>query len=318
MKIHVTGATGFVGAHFVAGAKRDGHEVVALVRSKSAELSGVTQIEIGDMAERTDWSAAVAGADCVVHLAARVHVMHESGTGLDELYEKYNTAPTLALAKAAADAGVGRFVFVSSIKVNGEKTTGEPFTAASPAAPVDAYGRSKHVAEQRLAELAASSGLAVSIARPTVVYGAGVGGNIQRIASAVQKRVPLPLGSANNQRSLLGVTNLVGGLLSAAASERPGVSTYLLADPEPVTTRRLIELLGEGMGVSPRLFRVPTGLIRFGAKLVGRSTDADRLFDDLVVVPDWDALGVLPGGIQSSEAGLVALGRKLQKTEPTG
>lgn len=315
MKIHVTGATGFIGRHFIAQAQRDGHQVVALVRAATEELSGVEQLEIGDMAERGDWSVAVAGADCIVHLAARVHVMNETGSGLDELYERHNTVPTLRLARAAADAGVRRLVFVSSIKVNGEKTAGEPFTAASIPAPVDAYGRSKHRAEQLLRELAASSKLAVSIVRPTVVYGPGVGGNIARIASAVGRKFPLPLGSARNQRSMLGVSNLVTGLLSAATATGSGAQTYLLADPQPVSTRKIIELLGEGSGVSPRLLIFPRGLLRFGAKLLGRAADVDRLFDDLVVEPDWAALGVSADQLQDAEDGIRAYARSLVAAE---
>jgi nucleoside-diphosphate-sugar epimerase len=311
MKIHVTGATGFIGRHFIAQAQRAGHQVVALVRTVTDELADITQLEIGDLAERTDWEALVSGADCVVHLAARVHVMNEKDSGLAELYERHNTVPTLRLARAAADAGVGRFVFASSIKVNGEKTTGEPFSANSAPAPVDAYGRSKHRAEQLLRELADNSTLAISIVRPTVVYGAGVGGNIARIAGAVSRKLPLPLGSAHNSRSMLGVENLVVGLLAAATASHPGSQTYLLADPEPISTRKLIELLAEGLGVAPPLLSFPRGLLRFGAGILGRAADIDRLFEDLVVVPDWSALGVSADQIVATDEGIRAYARSL-------
>ncbi len=307
----MTGATGFVGRHLLAEAQRRGHDVVVLVRERSDALEGVEQFEIGDMAERDDWSEAVARADAVIHLAARVHMMRERGAGLDEVYERCNTESTIRLARAAADAGVRRFVFASSIKVNGERTTGEPFTAASPAAPVDPYGRSKHRAEELLSELAAASRLGVSILRPTVVYGPGAGGNIQRIAGAVRRGMPLPLGAVRNRRSMIAVQNLVTGILAAAEADAPGVQTALLADPAPISTRELVEHLAAGLGVRPRLVPVPVGLLRLAGRVGGRAGDVDRLVSDLEVIPDWAALGVDAGVLLHTGEALRALGAAL-------
>ena len=308
MRLHITGATGFIGRHLLARARASGHEAIALVRSRTDELDGTGQIEIGDMAERADWTEAVAGADAVIHLAARVHMMGESGADLDATYERYNTAPTLALARAAADAGVRRFVFASSIKVNGERTSAEPFAASSEPAPVDPYGRSKHRAEQGLVALAAE-GLSIAIVRPTVVYGPDAGGNIDRIARAVKRRVPLPLGAVKGRRSMVAVENLVTGLIAAAETEIEGVQTFLLADPGPVSARTLVERIAAGGEVKPRLVPVPAGLLRFGGRLLGRGDDIARLVDDLVVVPDWGRLGIPEESLVPAEEAMAALGR---------
>lgn len=313
MRIHVTGATGFVGRHLIKEAERRGHEVVALVRRRDERLACARQIEIGDIAERVDWSEAVAGADAVVHLAARVHVMKETSTNADLEYARVNVAPTLRLAQAAADARVGRFVFVSSIKVNGELTSGAPFTAESVPRPADAYGRSKHLAEIGLREIAEDRGLGVAILRPTVVYGPEVGGNIRRIGRAVAKRIPMPLASVHNSRSMLSVDNLARGALAAAQTELRGSGVFLLSDREPISTRRLVELLAEGSGVRPCLLPVPAGLLRLAGKVLGRGADAARLLDDLVVVPNWDRLGVADADLRSTADAMRAVGSSIRQ-----
>ncbi|PYD00601.1 hypothetical protein B4U78_010535 [Microbacterium esteraromaticum] len=311
VRIHVTGATGFVGRHFVAEARRRGHEVICLVRSLDPRLDESSQIEVGDIAERTDWSEAVEGADAVVHLAARVHVMHEQSGDLDALYSRVNVEPTIALARACAAVGVRRFLFMSSIKVNGERTAGEPFSTSSIPAPVDAYGRSKFLAEQKLTALARDRHLSIAILRPTVVYGPGVGGNIRRIAGAVRRGMPLPLGSIRNARTMVAVDNLVTGMLAALEVDFDSARVFLLGDPTPLSTRQLAEYLAEGLGTRARLWKVPVRLLRLGATVLGRGADAARLVEDLVVEPDWDALGVASDHLRSTRSAMSELGRSL-------
>ena len=311
MRIHVTGATGFVGRHFVAEARRRGHEVICLVRNLDPTLDESSQIEVGDIAEHTEWSAAVEGADAVVHLAARVHVMHEQSGDLDALYNRVNVEPTIALARACADAGVRRFLFMSSIKVNGERTAGEPFSASSIPAPVDAYGRSKFLAEQKLTALARDRHLPIAILRPTVVYGPGAGGNIRRIAGAVRRGMPLPLGSIRNARTMVAIDNLVIGMFAALEADFGSARVFLLGDPTPLSTRELAEYLAEGLGTRARLWKVPVRLLRLGAKALGRDADAARLVEDLVVEPDWDALGVESDHLRSTRSAMSELGRSL-------
>lgn len=311
MRIHVTGATGFVGRHFTAEAARRGHEVVALVRRFDSSLTGLRQIEIGDITARTDWSDAVRGGDAVVHLAARVHVMNEHADDVDALYERVNAHPTAALARAAADAGAQRFVFMSSIKVNGERTSGEPFSSDDAPAPVDPYGRSKLLAERKLTTIGEAGQMSVAILRPTVVYGPGVGGNIERIGGAVRRGVPLPIGSIRNTRTMVSVDNLVAGTLAALDTKIDGSRVFLLGDPNPISTRQLAEYLAEGIGRHARLFPFPPALLKLGAKMLGRGADAARLVEDLLVRPDWDALCVADERLRSTKSAMVELGRSL-------
>lgn len=314
MRIHVTGATGFVGKHFVDKVIASGHEVVALVRSPQPHLASQSQRVVGDIAEQTDWSQAVAGADAIVHLAARVHIMRDDAAIAEEAYERVNTTATLSLAQAAADAGVRRFVFASSIKVNGDLTTDTPFSAASTPAPVDPYGRSKHHAEIGLAQIAKQSALEVAVLRPTVVYGAGVGGNIRRIARAVQRGVPLPLGAIDNRRTMVAVENVVTGIFAACEGDIDGFEVFLIGDEEPLSTRRLVELLAEGFGKKARLVRVPPAVLLFAGWMLRRGADIERLTQDLVVLPDWERLGVTSDKLVAVETAVKAFASSVNTT----
>lgn len=311
MKIHVTGASGFVGQNVIRLAKEHGHEVVALVREHKTALEGVEQILVGDIATRSDWTKAVEGADAVVHLAARVHVMNDTAEDIEAEYARVNTAPTVRLAEAAQAAGVKRFVFMSSIKVNGERTGSHPFSVDSNPEPVDPYGLSKLHAEVALEELSNETGLAVTVLRPTVVYGPGAGGNIARIGRAVRRGVPLPFGSVRNARTMLAVENLSIGTVAAAESQRAGYEAFLLGDVNPVSTRRLVELLAQGSSVVPRLINIPVGALKIAGKLTGRSADIGRLVENLEIVPQWAELGVEPANLLTTDQAMFALGRFL-------
>lgn len=318
MRIHVTGATGFVGRHVLEEARRRGHEVVALVRQRSDDLGDVEQIEIGDISQVADWTSAVVGADAVVHLAARVHVMHDDAPDLEREYARVNTDPTVKLAEAAVQSGVRRFVFMSSIKVNGERTTSQPYSSSSTPAPADPYGRSKHRAELALQELAEDSSLSVVALRPTVVYGPGVGGNIRRIAGAVRRGIPLPLGSVHNARTMLAVENLAVGTVNAAEIAFDGFRLAIVGDPAPVSTRRLVELLAAGMNEVPRLIPFPVGLLKIAGAAVGRRSDVSRLTEDLVVRPDWELLNVDAGQLTTTDEAMAALGRTFSTSTSGG
>lgn len=311
MRVHVTGATGFVGSHLLPALVERGHQVIALVRTPHPGLASEAQICVGDIAEVDSWSDAVAGADVLVHLAARVHVMRETADDARREYERVNTRPTLALARAANAANVRRFIFVSSIKVNGERTDGTPFTSDSRPSPVDPYGESKLAAELGLRALAKDAQMQVVILRPPVVYGPGVGGNIRRLATAVQSRLPLPFASIRNRRTMLAVGNLVQALVAATegAVRVHAPQPILLGDLEPVSTRSLVGLLAEGVGVAPRLLPLPVPFLRFGAGLLGRAQDVDRLVQDLVIEPGWEDLGIAREALASPEVALPAVGR---------
>ncbi|MDB5866693.1 MAG: NAD-dependent dehydratase [Betaproteobacteria bacterium] len=283
-KILVTGANGFVGRALCAELARRGHEVVAAVRDArhAAGLPGRT-VEVGTLRPDTDWSAALEGVDVVVHLAARVHVMKENASDPLAAFRALNVAATQRLADAAAAARVKRFVYVSSIKVNGESTHELPFTEADRADPQDPYGLSKWEAEQALWMIARAGSLELTIVRPPLVYGPGVGGNFLRLMHWVQRGIPLPLGSIKNRRSMIYNDNLASALVACATHPAAAGHTFLVSDGMELSTPDLIRRLGEGMGVPARLLPVPAGLLTMGATLARKAAEVDRLTGSLVI-----------------------------------
>ena len=239
---------------------------------------------VGSLGEPFDWAPALNGVDRVVHLAARVHVMQDSASDPLAEFRRANVAGTLALARAAADAGVRRLVFVSSIKVNGEGTReGVPFTADDPPAPVDPYGVSKREAEHGLFEIGRDTGMEVVVVRPPLVYGPGVGANFLRLLRWVERGVPLPLASVQNRRSLVYVGNLAD--LIVRCVDRPAAAgrTFVASDGEDLSTADLLVRLGQALRRPARLLPVPVSWLQIGARLVGRPEVAQRLVDNLQV-----------------------------------
>jgi nucleoside-diphosphate-sugar epimerase len=283
--ILVTGATGFVGRAVVARAVRDAIAVRAAVRqAAAAPIPGVEQIRVGNLASDTDWSAATAGIETVIHCAARVHMMQEQSDDPLTQYRRVNVEGTLRLARQAAAAGTRRFVFVSSIKVNGEGTPpGSPYTASDSPAPVDAYGVSKREAEDALAELGRTTGMEIVVVRPVLVYGPGVKANFLAMMRWLRKGVPLPFGAIDNRRSLVALDNLVDLLLLCARHEHAANRTFLVSDGEDVSTADLLRRLAAAMETRARLIPVPPALLRAGATMVGRGDLARRLLGSLQV-----------------------------------
>jgi nucleoside-diphosphate-sugar epimerase len=282
----VTGATGFVGGRACAALRARGYTVRAAVRAagtpppRDADEVTVT----GDLTGEVDWTAAVAGADVVVHLAARAHVMRDRGPDLDAVYAAANVAPTARLAMAAAHAGVRRFVYVSSVKAAAERSL-RPLTESDAPAPEDAYGRSKLAAERALAEVAAGTGLEVTVVRPPLVYGAGVRGNFVRLLALARAsgRVPVPLGGVSNRRSLVAVENLADALAAVAAHPAAAGETFYVTDGEDLATPELVRRLAAAMGVRARLVAVPAGVLRLTGALAGRGAEVGRLVGSLQV-----------------------------------
>lgn len=284
----VTGATGFVGSALVAALRRAGRPVRAAVRSAERIPAWLARearcVETGDLAGDTRWDEALDGVDAVIHLAARVHVMHDTASDPLAAFRAANVEGTARLAESAARAGVRRLVFASSIKVNGEATRpGAPFDERSEPRPVDPYGVSKLEAEQRLQGIGAGSRLEVCVLRPVLMYGPGVKGNLERLVRWVRAGVPLPFGSIDNRRSLLGVENFCDALIRAA--DHPGAAgrTYLVADGDDLSTPELVRRIARAVGRPARLLPVPPALLRTLATVAGRRDEAARLLGSLQV-----------------------------------
>lgn len=269
MRYGITGANGFVGGRLVASLKTRGENVGQLSRRVGG--GGVPEWRIDGP------------LDVIIHAAARVHVMKE--TSMDALAEfrRANVEGTLNLARQAVRAGVGRFVYVSSVKVNGEITTGQPFTAFDTPAPSDPYGISKLEAEQGLRALSVETGLEVVVVRPPLVYGAGVGANFQRLIRLVQLNIPLPLGTIENHRSMVALENLVDLLIVCGTHSNAPGGTFMVSDEHDVSTSELLRMVAKAMGKRARLLPVPTTVLRRGAALLGRSALAGRLLGSLQV-----------------------------------
>ncbi len=283
-RILVTGATGFVGRALVRRLVADRRAVRAVVRRGPEALpAGAETVTVDDIGPDTDWRVALAGIGAVVHLAARAHVLRDSSADAYAAYRAVNTLGALRLAEAAAAAGIRRFVFLSSARVLGDRTTGAPFTDASPLAAEDPYGRSKADAERGLAALGGRSALEPVILRPPLVYGPGAGGNFARLVALVARGVPLPLGAVRNRRSLLYVGNLVDAIVRALEHPAAAGETFMVSDGEDLSTPELVRRIARALGKPARLVPVPPALLRLGGTLAGRSDDVARLVDDLVV-----------------------------------
>ncbi len=282
----VTGASGFVGTEVCRMLFECGWQVRASLRSARELPAGVDPVLVGDIGPDTVWSPALAGVDAIVHLAARVHIMRETASDPLLEFRRVNTAGTERLAAEAVKAGVRRLVCVSTVKVNGEATTGRPFTEDDAPAPEDPYGVSKHEAELALQRVAANTGLEVVVVRPPLVYGAGVGGNLRRILRAVHAGLPLPFGAIDNRRSLVGVSNLAD--LIRVCLEHPAAAgqTFLVSDGRDLATSELVRLLAGGLGRAARLRSVPMPLIRVLGACLGRRAEVERLCGSLQVSPE--------------------------------
>jgi UDP-glucose 4-epimerase len=279
MKALVTGATGFVGTALCARLADCGHGVVPAVRSKSGLPH---EVVVGNLDASTDWRPALTGCDAVLHLAARVHVMEDAAQNPLALYRATNTEATLNLARQAAQAGVKRFVFISTIKVNGEGRDA-PYRETDAAAPEDAYAISKWEAEQALQQIAADTGLEVVILRPPLVYGPGVKANFMRLLRTVERGWPLPLGAIRNRRSLLYLGNFVDAIRLCLEHPAAAGQIFLLDDGEPVSTPELIRAVARAMGRSARLLAVPVGMLELAGALLGKRAAVARLTGSLYV-----------------------------------
>jgi nucleoside-diphosphate-sugar epimerase len=296
----LTGSTGFVGGHTSAALVASGLTVRqasrrAVAASPTAER-GMERVVVGEVGPETDWAEALRGVDVVVHLAARVHVMDETEADPLGEFRRVNVEGTRRLARQAADAGVRRFVFVSSVKVNGEETTGEQFREDDAPAPADPYGVSKWEAERALRDIEAATGLEVVVVRPPLVYGPGVRANFLRLLEGVSRGVPFPFARVENRRSLVFVRNLADALARCATHPAAAGRTFLVSDGTPVSSADLVRGIARAMGRRPRLVPVPPSWLELAARLAGRAEVVRRLLGSLEVDDRAirDALGWKP------------------------
>ena len=286
MKVLVTGASGFLGTALARRLVEDDiYQVVASARRESnVSVKGLQSVIERELGANTDWTFALTGVRVVIHTAARVHVMKDSASTPLAEYRKVNVEGTLNLARQAVSANVKRFLFISTIKVNGESTApGNFFTADEKPDPLDPYGISKWETEIALCQLAEESGMELVIIRPPLVYGPGVKANFQSMMRWVSRGVPLPFGAINNKRSLVGLDNLVD--LIVTCIEHPGAAnqTFLAGDGEDLSTTELLYRIGNALGKPARLIPFPVGLLMAAALLLRKKDVVQRLCGSLQV-----------------------------------
>ncbi|MBU2640344.1 MAG: SDR family oxidoreductase [Gammaproteobacteria bacterium] len=279
MKVLVTGANGFVGRFLCECLNAHGHVVTTAVR-RVTNLAG--EAVVGSVNGETDWTSALSDCSTVVHLAARVHVMNEEASDPLAEFREVNTEGTLNLVRQAVQAGVKRFVFISTIKVNGEGRDA-PYREIDAVAPEDAYAISKWEAEQGLRQIERETGMEVVILRPPLVYGPGVKANFQRLIQIVKRGWPLPLGAIRNRRSLLYLGNFVDAIRLCVEHPAAAGQTFLLDDGEPVSTPELIRAVARALGRPAHLLAMPVWLLEAAGTLLGKRAAVARLTGSLFV-----------------------------------
>ncbi len=293
-QILLTGSNGFVGRYLGARLLSENYEVRKVVRQKNS--SGGGQIVIADIGPSIDWKVPLTNIDVVIHLAARVHIIRDKTNDPLTAFREVNTYGTVHLAHEAATAGVRRFIYLSTVKVNGEQTIFEPgsaeplrgihhnsFSETNKPAPQSPYAVSKWEAEQFLQNIAAEKKMEVVIIRPPLVYGPGVKANFLRLLQIVERSIPLPLGGIDNKRSLVSLDNLVDFILCCIEHPAAAGETFFVSDGEDLSTPALIKRLAYHMNKRPYLFSVNKKLLHFGAKLVGKTEEIERLCQSLQV-----------------------------------
>lgn len=280
-KILITGATGFVGRRVLEQLSKSNAKLVAFGRNAPANDCDFVR---GELTGTANYSDAVEGCDVIIHIAGRAHVMNENKDQSLELYREINVAATLALARQAAAAGAKRFIFISSIKVNGEQTqNGHAFLSNDAPAPKDHYGISKSEAEIGLRSVAEETGMEVVIIRPPLVYGPGVKANFAAMLRLTSKNLPLPFGAIHNKRSLVALDNLVDLILVCIEHPAAANQTFLVSDDHDISTTELLSMMVRAYGKTPLFIPVPVSLFIAVGKLTGKQNIVNRLCGDLQV-----------------------------------
>lgn len=281
MNILLTGAGGFIGRRLAERLVQDKHNVKLVVRSKTERAH---EVVVDDLSTFSGWDKILGGIDVVIHLAGRAHILNDRADNPLEAFRKINTEATISLARSAAAAGVKRFIFISSIGVNGNVSGTRPFSVHDVPCPHSPYAHSKYEAELALKTISESTGLQTVIIRPPLVHGPGAPGNFQKMVQWLERGVPLPFGAiTGNRRSMVGLDNLVDLIVTCLEHPRAANETFLVSDGVDVSTADLLQRLGRGLGVDPSLLPVPVAVLRLVARMTGRSDLAQRLLDSLQV-----------------------------------
>ena len=290
MRVLVTGASGFVGRMACVIFAERGFRVRAVSRASESVaglslVDGLEFVSVSSISSSTNWLSALSGVDAVIHLAGRAHVMNDPEADPLSSFRQINVDGTLELARQAASQGVSRFIFLSSIKVNGEATDPfVPFRVTDLPSPKDAYAISKYEAEIGLISIAAETGMDYVIVRPPLIYGPNTKGNFNSLLKLLDKGVPLPLASiTRNRRSYISLGNLVDLLISCLMHKNPLSCTLLVSDGQDISTASLVQRLGSAIGKPANLFPVPNSLLRFSSNLLGRGSIYQRLCGSLAV-----------------------------------
>lgn len=285
-KILITGASGFVGAALCARLLRNGHSVKGTLLTSELPISlptGVQPVVVEHLSNNSCWDHAVTDVDIIIHLAARVHVMKETAVDPVQEFRKVNLYGTEQLAQQAAQAGVNRFVFMSTVGVNGDNSGQKPYYEGDEPHPHNPYSVSKYEAELTLEHISGKTGMEVVMVRAPIVYGPGNPGNFLSLLKVIHRRTPLPLASIQNKRSLIYVENLVDALAVCATHPDAAGQTYLVSDGEDVSTSELIRRTAAALGIRARLLPFPVSVMRLIGKLTGRSATVNRLTGSLAV-----------------------------------
>jgi Nucleoside-diphosphate-sugar epimerases len=281
MKVLVTGGTGFLGTALVRALKSSGHEVVLTTRKHENLEKGI--YNLGDISADTSWAVPLQGCDTVIHTAGRAHILSDNVQDALAEFRRVNHDATMKLATDAATSGVQHFIFISSIGVNGNATSGIPFSETSDPRPTSDYAISKLEAEQSLVKTFAGSNMAITIVRPALICGENAPGNIQRLLKLVSKNLPLPFKNVKNKRALVSLDNVVSFINECVVNEKSKNQTYLLADVERPSTEHMINTFANGMGLKARFIYFPTLIIKLLLSAVGKKGIYEQLYGDLEV-----------------------------------
>jgi nucleoside-diphosphate-sugar epimerase len=314
MTILVTGAKGFVGKALCERLQKQEISVRGVLKKPHTSITTSGDYVVADLSNETEWTLALRNVRQVIHLAARVHIMKDSSSDSLAEFRRINVDGTLNLARQAAAAGVKRFIFLSSIKVNGEFTEiGKPFTADDEPAPEDPYGISQYEAEQALLQIASNSGMEVVIIRPPLVYGPGVKANFESMMRWLARGIPLPLGAVTrNRRSLVALDNLIDLIVTCLNHPNAANQIFLVSDGEDISTTVLLNKMWKALGRPARLFYVPLVLLKIGAFLMRKKAIYQRLTGCLQIditktqkLLDWKPLITLDEGLRKVASGFI-------------